>query len=104
MNILHKKVVEAALTTALTDRPYSDAFASYARDAPRSSLSGAWTGGAAARANGGGGGGSRGGGYPYGGGHDGGIAGPHRGDEGGEEHDEDDLAEVDFRHQYDDFA
>lgn len=96
-------MVEAALTTALTDRPYSSAFASYARDAPRS-LPRGWTGGAAARVDGGGGGsGGRGGGYPYGG-EDGGRARTRRGDERVEEHAEDDLAEVDFRQQYDDFA
>lgn len=83
-------MVEAALTTALTDRPYSNAFALYAGDAPRS-LPGGSTGGVAARTNGGGGGG--------------GSAGSRGGDEGlGEDHDEDDLAEVDFRQQYDDFA
>ncbi|CAM9798209.1 unnamed protein product [Scytosiphon promiscuus] len=86
------QVVEAALTTALTDRPYSRPLAAYAGNGGQV-MAGAG-GGAAAEGPVTG---------PYGGG------GGKRGDVAGDglvdaEDEADDLAEVDFRDQYDDFA
>lgn len=89
------QVVEAALTTALTDRPYSKPLAVYAensRNLQVMGVAGAGTTGAATTG-------------PFGGGGGGGL-GADVSDEAlpvGEE-EEDGLAEVDFRDQYDDFA
>lgn len=90
-------MVEAALTTALADRPYSQQLAFNAMVSPTSLSSGGIGAGSGTAS-----GNKRRDYYPYGSG--GGAVEPSGVDGGSEGNEEDGLAEVDFRHQYDDFA
>lgn len=91
-------MVEAALTTALTDRPYSRPLAAYAGNGGQVAAAAAGGGAEAAAVA------PATGPYGGGGGQRGGVADENVVAVVGADAEGDDLAEVDFRDQYDDFA